>query len=230
MKATLNQGYNNILLLGACLVAAYQIAIHGTLLETDANGLHHLVAPSRQARAGQLVSLSSSKYGECKANQQEGRCCASWSQNMDEWWLHHPEFFVVFEDDDGFCFERTEDAYKAQFFRGVHDVQWYHNTTQTSCDQVISAFQSNAGYAASINQIVYGFWAAHQKGVPFQISKHRIQMTWMFAPKNETSWAYCPSKDMNVRENLLPMLHHFTFNHPIAHSLLSFPSSATFFP
>jgi hypothetical protein len=133
-------------------------------------------------------------------NEDEGLCCSSWDHDMDDWWLHHPDWYVSHERTDHFCFSRIRNEKKAAFFRRVHDLQWNHSSNNSSCDQVILANQSNSGYAASLNQIIYGFHAAYQRGVPFQISKHRPQMTWMFASKNESSWAYCENKDMSVSE------------------------------
>lgn len=125
-----------------------------------------------------------------------GPCCASWNNNMDDWWVKNPEFEVTYEDKEKFCFSRLQDENKVDFYRKVKDLQWIHSNN--SCQDVLTAFQTNSGYAASVNQIIYGFFSAVEQGLPFQITKHRPQMEWMFAAKNESSWAYCKSRDMNV--------------------------------
>ena len=208
MNPTKKLGY--LILFAACfLVAAIQLAVHSRLPDHHHHHqqlVDHLDSFKQSGRETRSTTSTrnnsqgrSDSFLPCREhnNQQQEPCCASWDINMDDWWLHHPDWYVSHEEDDRFCFSRIEDPHKAEFFRRVHDLQWNHNATST-CQDVLSAFQTNAGYSASINQIVYGFWSAYQQGLPFQITKHRVQMEWMFAPKNESNWAYCPSKDMTV--------------------------------
>lgn len=144
-----------------------------------------------QSKATTFQSISSL---HCE-NESDGPCCASWEKNLDNFWLHHADWEVSHEDSNSFCFSRIKNEEKADFYKRVYELQWIHKGK--GCADSIQAFQSNAGYAASVNQIIYGFWSAYKEGAPFQITKHREQMEWMFAPKNESSWGYCPTKDMN---------------------------------
>ncbi|CAB9505485.1 expressed unknown protein [Seminavis robusta] len=177
---------------GFCLVLSLQLFLNSKVShEKEANLPAKLVSFKSHGRANEIKEL---QLLTCQ-DDQDGPCCASWQTNMDDWWLHHPDWYVSQETNNQFCFSRIQDNEKAAFFRKVHDNQWNHNNS--TCEHVILANQTNSGYAASINQIVYGFQFASDRGLPFQITKHRPQMTWMFAPKNESSWAYCESQDMN---------------------------------
>ena len=202
MKPRKNLGF--ALIIAACfLVATVQFLLNFKLYDNHDYGQQHqqLVEHHLESfvQTRKESSTSVSRMRQCGENDDLliEPCCASWNKNMDDWWLHHPDFYVSHEDSENFCFSPIQDKYKAEFFRQVHNIQWNHNAKR-NCSNVLAAFQTNAGYSASINQIVYGFWSAYQQNVPFQITKHRAEMEWMFAPKNEPSWAYCPSKDMNV--------------------------------
>lgn len=186
-----------------CLVATVQFLLYFKLPEYHGNGqqhqklVEHHLESFVQSRKESSISVSNNMR-QCGENDELLEpCCASWNENMDNWLVHHPDWYVSHEDSDKFCFSPIQVKNQADFFRQVHDIQWNHDATR-NCSNVLSAFQTNAGYSASINQIVYGFWSAYTQRVPFQITKHRAEMEWMFAPKNESSWAYCPSRDMNV--------------------------------
>lgn len=186
------------ILLGAIvLVVLVQIAFYLKL------SLHHISDSEREQlqsfqRAGRLHSKvlapDTTTTMSCE-NEADGPCCSIWDEKNDHWWIHHPDWEVSHEDDESFCFSRIKDERKAVFYRQVYENQWKHSTK--GCSEAIQTQQSQAGWAACVNQILYGFWSAYQQGVPFQITKHRQEMEWMFAPKNESSWAYCSTKDMN---------------------------------
>ena len=51
-------------------------------------------------------------------------CCASWNVDGDEWWLHHPDWEVSFENDTHYCFSPISDPQRAHFMRQLHILQW----------------------------------------------------------------------------------------------------------
>jgi hypothetical protein len=50
--------------------------------------------------------------------------CVDWETNMDNWWTHHPDWYVSKENNTHYCFSPMEDAEKAVAFRRIYDVQF----------------------------------------------------------------------------------------------------------
>ena len=161
------------------LVVLVQVVFYAKL------SIHHNHVISEPEQLGAFKSRVKSNRKDSSSEK-----CFSWDEDSDDCWTHHPDFEVTHEDDKSFCLSRIQDQEKAEFYRNVYNLQWKH-TKDLACKDAIHANQTNAGFAASVNQIVYGFWAAWNEGLPFQITKHREQFKWMFAPKD------CESNDMN---------------------------------
>ena len=82
---------------------------------------------------------------------------------------------------------------KASFFRKLYSLQF----ASSLCSNDLQVHQINAGYGASINQIVRPLWAAHNQGRPFQMTKHWPGARWLYATNLTNHWNYCPTTDMN---------------------------------
>ena len=129
-------------------------------------------------------------------------CCVPWDAPdhlMDDWWTHHPDWDVSSETNHrGVCFARMTNPDRAALFRKLYALQFPHPRGHANmCENDLQAHQINAGYGASINQIVKGLWAAYNQGRPFQLTKHWEGARWLFATNRTDHWGYCPTTDMN---------------------------------
>jgi len=125
-------------------------------------------------------------------NEEQGPCCAPWEYNADNWWTHHPDWEVTYEDHSTFCFSKIQEEPKAEFFRKIHDLQWNAN-----CSEVLQRQQINSGWAASFGRLCDAVWAAVHHGEPVQMTKHWEGMKWLYATDDTSSWAYCENQDMS---------------------------------
>ena len=61
-------------------------------------------------------------------------CCGLWDMKADNWWLHHPDWFVALEDVTGFCFapllvlpeagEQNQSQHRTAMIKRLHWQQW----------------------------------------------------------------------------------------------------------
>jgi hypothetical protein len=131
-------------------------------------------------------------------------CCVSWNVNVDDWWLHHPEWQVSLENDTHQCFQPSTHSQLA-FLRELHSIQW----NQTfNCSQVKFKAVFNEGFAASISHLMQGFMSAYLQKQPFQITRHWHGAIWNYAGihdgGNGTN-VTCASKDPSCY--FLPISH-----------------------
>lgn len=69
------------------------------------------------------------------------QCCGTWDIDADNWWLHHPDWQVTYENDTSFCFSPYKNQKRVEFLRSVHERQWVTG----SCDEVETTHEINSG-------------------------------------------------------------------------------------
>ena len=122
-----------------------------------------------------------------------GPCCTPWlARSVDDWWVHHPDWDIVSESDAEFCFGKIQDTKRAAFLRRVYNNQFHGN-----CSNDIQTHQISSGYGASVGVQMNGYTKAVSEGRPFQITKHWPGAEWLYMPRDNSSWAWCPSTDLN---------------------------------
>jgi hypothetical protein len=104
-------------------------------------------------------------------------CCVSWNVNMDDWWLHRPDWQLSLENDTHQCFQQSTHS-QLDFLRELHSIQW----NQTfNCSQVKYRSVFNEGFSASLMHLMQGFMSAYLQQTPFQITRHWEGAIWNFA-------------------------------------------------
>ncbi|CAB9523393.1 expressed unknown protein [Seminavis robusta] len=123
--------------------------------------------------------------------------CSPWETDMDPWWQMHPDWEPYNENETHTCFRPIQHEERAAFFREVYQSQ-YHGM---DCSQVRTRHITGVGYAAAVGYMCGGFYSAFRQGYPFQVTKVRESMRWLYAPPldpspgTNRSWAACPSQD-----------------------------------
>ena len=140
-----------------------------------------------------------------KMNYNLTRFCLPWTSDfdIDEWWTHRYDW-----DEDRIatnithqCFQRIDDPARLEFLRKVHQVQWHGN-----CSLLQQSYMINSGYGASFSVILKAFYSTMVSGKfqkPYQMTKHWHGAVWLFATRDNSSWAYCPQRSMGCF--LLPL-------------------------
>ena len=161
-------------------------------------------------------------------------CCSSWDVDVDDWWLHKPDWEVSRETEKVLCFAPIQNLDKASFLRQVHDRQYTH----ADCNKVETSVEMNSGFGASMRWLLLAFWHAHLAGNPFQIEWSRRR--WLYSSGNQSSWAYCPSEDVAwyvpnflffiLADALTCQLECFSISTYNTLSILSLLSQVTIYP
>uniref|UniRef100_A0A7S2XLN4 Peptide-O-fucosyltransferase n=1 Tax=Attheya septentrionalis TaxID=420275 RepID=A0A7S2XLN4_9STRA len=115
--------------------------------------------------------------------------CVSWDINMDGWWTHQPDWFVVKENQTDICFEQRSDR-KAQVYKQLHAIQY------ASCHNTVTKYMWSSGWAADLTNVVDGLYFALQEDAPFQVRISPMDKGWHYASKKDGSRPVCPTKDM----------------------------------
>jgi hypothetical protein len=149
----------------------------------------------------------------------EKRCCVRWEVNVDEWWTHHPDWKVASPNHMHHCFSKYPEP-TATFFRKLYRLQWLeiNNTNagnlsnddgldiyqrdalppmKRNCSNIFTNFQVISGMGASIAAVWKGFKTANHQQRLYQLNKHWHGSHWLYVPKDNTSWAWCPTTDLN---------------------------------
>ena len=63
--------------------------------------------------------------------------CASWDVNVDDWWLHQPDWYPSFESPSHYCFSPIQDAAKADFMRQLYQNQYHGNCSNAVYKRLI---------------------------------------------------------------------------------------------
>ena len=74
--------------------------------------------------------------------------CLEWEVNSDEWWTHHPEWFVSHENDTHYCFTRYDEN-KSKFLRELYDIQFHGN-----CSNVTTKVMWSSGWGADFSNVL----------------------------------------------------------------------------
>ena len=142
------------------------------------------------------------------------RCCAPWTVDGDEWWIHHPDWQVSLENETHYCFSPIPDKERAEMMKRIHALQWGREkedsdavarsqSSSSSSDSKIpmncrdfeKSIELNAGYGQSMEWLHKAFWHAYKiSNKPFQIV-HNAASRWLYSTANTSSWAYCQSED-----------------------------------
>jgi hypothetical protein len=116
--------------------------------------------------------------------------CVTWETNMDDWWTHHPDWYVSKENNTHYCFSLIEDAKKAAVFRKLYDVQFKTG----DCSNVTTKRMWSSGWGADFENVVDGLKNAYDTGIPTQM--HVMEGAWHYAGKKDASRPVCATKDM----------------------------------
>lgn len=117
--------------------------------------------------------------------------CVMWKENMDEWWTHHPDWYVSNENDTHYCFSPIEDRRKVQLFRKLYQTQFKLG----DCSKVVSKRMWSSGWGADFENVVDGLKYALDFGDPVQFFVEK-ESAWHYAAKKDGSRPVCKSKDM----------------------------------
>lgn len=124
-----------------------------------------------------------------------GKFCVPWSQNMDSWWTHNPEWTVVDETSDQFCFQKRENTTRnnnrADFLRKLHHLQW-----NGDCNVVHTRYIWNYGIGYEMNNLAKGFVFGLDQNRPFQVTLDPTRPEWRYAVRADASDPVCPTKDI----------------------------------
>jgi hypothetical protein len=116
------------------------------------------------------------------------RVCLLWSLNSDDWWTHHPDWFIAVENDTHYCFDPLpEDSEKAVFMRNVYRVQF-----ETNCSNVVTLQMWHSGWGADYVNIVNKMDLTMAQGQPLQTQLPAPEQGWNFAAREDGSGAACP--------------------------------------
>ena len=142
-------------------------------------------------------------------------CCGIWNVDADSWWIHHPQWEVVSENKDIFCFSPMQDTEKRLFLEQLHWTQWQVNVSSTeaqtiqtlqapipkgynytvNCSDMRASVNINSGYGATIAFLLQSFWEAHTQQKPFQTIQ---QWPWLYANDDANStWINCTVHDQS---------------------------------
>ena len=146
----------------------------------------------------------------------QGFCCGIWNVSSDSWWIHHPQWEVVSENSEIFCFSPMKDTEKSRFLEEVHWTQWQIDISNAgeirdlqslqtplstdynftvNCSDMRSSVSINSGYGAAISFLLASFWEAHTQQKPFQTIQ---QWPWLYANDDANStWIKCPVHDQS---------------------------------
>ena len=124
--------------------------------------------------------------------------CIPWDSNfdMDEGWTHHYEWEEDFDASTAAhsCFSKITNPQRVEFYRNVHHVQWHGN-----CSLLQQKYIINSGYGASFGTVLKAFASTMGRfhfARPFQMTRHWDGALWLYSTANNSSWAYCKSRDM----------------------------------
>lgn len=120
----------------------------------------------------------------------EDPLCVKWKVDMDEWWTHHPDWYVSHENKSHYCFSRIEDEKKAQVFKKLYNVQFKTG----DCSNVITKPMWSSGWGADFTNVVDGLKYAFETGTPVQM--HVMEGAWHYSGKKDASKPVCETKDM----------------------------------
>lgn len=141
-------------------------------------------------------------------------CCGDWNVNADHWWIHHPHWEVVTEDERSFCFSPMQgQTERVKFLKKLHWMQWnvditYDYTTDTrdvskalpedyrftvNCSNAAPSIPISSGYGASIGHLQNAFWYAWSNTKPFHYLRRG---PWIYKTLNSSHpWGYCADRD-----------------------------------
>jgi hypothetical protein len=132
--------------------------------------------------------------------------CVPWNVVSDEWWTHHVEWAVFFEDDTHYCFDRILDDEKRAFLSSLYRLQFpsshNNNNNNNNCSNVLMKDMWSSGFSADMNNVVDGLMRGMETRRPFQVTsrqpwhyalakQHRRSSTMALAAAST-----CPTRDM----------------------------------
>jgi hypothetical protein len=151
-----------------------------------------------------LSSSSSSSSSSTTINHNiASSFCVPWNVVSDEWWTHHVEWTVFFEDDTHYCFERVRDAEKRAFLSSLYRLQFPLTTTKSKkaaqpgqqqeplepndanplCSNVLMKDMWSSGFSADMANVVDGLMRGRATQRPFQVTSRE---PWHYAvPKQQ---------------------------------------------
>jgi hypothetical protein len=119
-------------------------------------------------------------------------CCAdSWEQeNVDDWWLHNPDWEVSRQNDTTFCFSPIRQAERAHFLKN----QLYPQQHLTNCSNVKAHILINSGFSAHVALNGKAFMSASRHNQTYVMVKH--DRKWRYGRYLNKSHV-CDSVDMD---------------------------------
>jgi len=128
---------------------------------------------------------------KCSLNRESKECCIEWSTNTDSWWSSHPDWLSSTDNSTHTCFRRMSPD-QAVFVRQLHSLQ--HQCTK----QGVYSVAISSGYAAALMAVSRSLYAAYnQHQLPMTYRRGHENAQWNFAPREESHWAFCSSRDLD---------------------------------
>jgi Alpha-(1,6)-fucosyltransferase N- and catalytic domains len=129
------------------------------------------------------------------------RICHPWTHNSDEWWTHHPDWFVSLENDTHYCFDQITPygSPKAVFLREFYQNQYQYtvdsetNETVKNCSHVMTIRMWSSGWGADMSNVISGMNNAFKAGRPLQTIV--LRKGWHYASLKDASKPVCPLKN-----------------------------------
>ena len=137
-----------------------------------------------------IASVSTEAKEDAIHGERNATYCVSWETNTDEWWTHHPDWYVSQENDTHYCFSPIKNRRKAAIFRKLYQVQFKTG----DCSKVITKQMWSSGWGADLENVVDALVNAYKTGIPAQV--HVVEDAWHYAGKKGGSRPVCDSKDM----------------------------------
>ena len=149
-------------------------------------------------------------------DKQQTECCVSWEVNVDEWWTHHPDWRIVSETSQHYCFAKFPEPH-GTFFRNLYKTQFihdgdvnvtgdgmdvYHRTSLPpmvrNCSSVYRYQQVISGVGAILGGQLRGLYSARQLQRPFQMSHKKEWNHWKYVGSSDAQhWSWCPTKGLD---------------------------------
>ena len=89
--------------------------------------------------------------------------CVAWNVDTDEWWTHHPDWEVTYENATHYCFGPMVHTEKAAFMRNLYHIQF-----PAQCNNSYTREMVNQGWGADLRGVYEGLSLALEERRPVQ--------------------------------------------------------------
>ena len=150
---------------------------------------------------------------QCDKDTSVSTCCVSWEVDTDEWWAHHVAWLdaPTLSNTTHQCFARVTNATLVAALQRVYQNQWNRSDSSIGgdggggnideyCSHSYQRLQVSSGYGASFSVhagMMTKLIQYSEQSRPYVLTKHKADYRWLYATKDNSSWAYCPTYDIN---------------------------------